>query len=161
MTDVKRQSSIGLTFFSKLVIYASLLWIGQDLVSLCDLFEPVLGVGIAVLVRVELESHLPVGLPDLIFIGVRGDAQDFVEIFACWFYGKAGSVLLRPGAFLWIKRTVTLETKPKKKLIKSLTKKKKNQSIVQSFTYRCIMHIGNRQRFYQKASQKCKFLLQH
>ena len=73
-------SGLPLTFLSKLVIYAPLLGVGQDLIGFCDLFEPVLCVSVAVLVWVKLQSHLPVSLLDFIFIGVRGDAQDFVEI---------------------------------------------------------------------------------
>lgn len=92
--------SLTLTFFSKLVIYASLFGVSQDLVGLCDLFEPVFCIGITVLVRVELESHFSVGLLDLIFIGFRGDTQDFVEVFAGRFDGKTGRVLLRLGALL-------------------------------------------------------------
>lgn len=71
-----------LTFLSKLVVYASLLGVSQDLVGLCDLLELVLGVGVAVLVWVELEGQLPVGLLDLVLVGFRGDTQDFVEVFA-------------------------------------------------------------------------------
>lgn len=71
-----------LTFFSKLVVYASLLGVGQDLVGLCDLLELVLGVGVAVLVWVELEGQLSVGLLDLVLVGLGGDAQDFVEVLA-------------------------------------------------------------------------------
>lgn len=90
----------NLTFFSELVVDASLLGVGQDLVGLCDLFELVFCISIAVLVRVELESHLPVGLLDLVFVGFGGDTQDFVEVLACGFDGKAGCVLLRLGALL-------------------------------------------------------------
>lgn len=89
-----------LTFFSKLVVYASLFGVSQDLVGFCDLFELVLCIGITVLVWVELESQFSVGLLDLIFIGFRGDTQDFVEVLACGFYGQTGRVLLRLGAFL-------------------------------------------------------------
>lgn len=94
------KSVVTLTFFSKLVIYASLFGVSQDLIGFCDLFEPVLCISIAVLVRVELESHFPIGLLDLIFIGFRGDTQDFVEVLACGLDGQTGCVLLRPGAFL-------------------------------------------------------------
>lgn len=95
-----------LTFFSKLVVYASLLGVSQDLVSLCDLLELVLCVGVAVLVRVELEGQLPVGLLDLVLIGLGGDAQDFVEVLAGGLDGEAGRVLLRFAAFLVETRTI-------------------------------------------------------
>lgn len=89
-----------LTFFSKLVVNASLLGVGQDFISFCDLFELLLRIWVTVLVWVELEGHLPVGLLDLIFIGLRQDAQDLVEVLACGFDGEAGRVLLRLGALL-------------------------------------------------------------
>lgn len=90
----------SLTFFPKLVIYASLFRVGQNLVGLCDLFEPVLCVGIAVLVWVELEGQLPVGFLDVVLVGFRGDTQDFVEVLACGLDGQTGQVLLRLAAFL-------------------------------------------------------------
>lgn len=93
--------TVSLTLFPKLVIYAFLFGVIQDLVGLSDLFEPVLCVGIAVLVRVELEGQLPVGFLDLVVIGFRGDAEDFVEVLACGLDGQAGRVLLRLAAFLW------------------------------------------------------------
>lgn len=101
MKSQQCQNSLSLTFLSELVVYASLLGVGQDLVGLCDLLEPVLCIGVAVLVWVELESQLPVGLLDLVLIGFVGDAQDFVEVLARGLDGQAGRVLLRPGALLW------------------------------------------------------------
>lgn len=65
---------LNLTFFSKLVIDASLLGVRQNLVSFCNLLKLVLRVWVAVLVWVELESQLPVGLLDLVLIGFVGDA---------------------------------------------------------------------------------------
>lgn len=93
--------SSKLTFFPKLVIDASLLGVSQDLISLCDLFELFFCISITILVWVELECQLPVGLLDLIFVGFWGDTQDFVEVLARGLNGQTGCVLLRPGALLW------------------------------------------------------------
>lgn len=118
MESQQCQNSITLTFFSKLVIYALLFGVSQDLVGLCDLFEPVLCISVAVLVWVELEGHLPVGFLDLIFIGIRGDTEDFVEVLACGFDGQAGCFRLRLGAFLW----------------------RQEQSDIRSFTFHIFIH---------------------
>ena len=99
-TILGSQLPLSLTFFSELVVYASLLGVGEDLVGLRDLLEPVLCVGVAVLVRVELEGHLPVGLLDLVLVGLGGDTQDFVEVLARGLDGEAGCVLLRLAALL-------------------------------------------------------------
>lgn len=88
------------TFFPKLVIYAPPLRVCEDLVSLCDLLEPVLCIRITVLVGVELEGQLPVGLLDLILVGLRRDAQHFVEVLAGGLGGQARRVGLRLAALL-------------------------------------------------------------
>lgn len=88
------------TFFPKLVIYAPLLRVCEDLVSFCDLLEPVLCIRVTVLVGVELEGQLPVGLLDLILVGLGRDTQHFVEVFAGGLGGQAGRLGLRLAALL-------------------------------------------------------------
>lgn len=89
------------TFFPKLVIYAPLRRVCEDLVSFCDLLESVLGIGVAVLVGVELEGQLPVGLLDLILVGLGRDAQHFVEVLAGGLGAQTRRVGLRLAALLW------------------------------------------------------------
>ncbi len=55
--------------------------IGQDVVGLGDLLEPLLGLLVAlVAVRVVLARELPVGLLDLLVGGVLADPQDLVVV---------------------------------------------------------------------------------
>ena len=58
------------------VVLLALLGIGEDVVGLLDLLEPLLGLGIArVVVRVVLAGELPVGLLQVVGGGVLGDAR--------------------------------------------------------------------------------------
>jgi len=50
---------------------------------------------------VELESHLPVGLLELVLVGFGDDTQHLVEVLAGGLDGQAGRVRLRLGAFLF------------------------------------------------------------
>ena len=58
----------------------SLVGITEDFISLCDLFEPLLGPGLLILVRVILQGELPVGLLDLVLTGVSLNAERVVVI---------------------------------------------------------------------------------
>lgn len=88
------------TFFPKLVVDAPLLRVCEDLVSLCDLLEPVLCICVTVLVGVELEGQLPVGLLDLVLVGLGRDGQHFVEVLAAGLGGQAWRVGLGLAALL-------------------------------------------------------------
>ena len=63
------------------VVPLALRLVGEDLVRLGRLLEPLLGLGVArVLVRVVLQGQLPIGLLDLVGRGVALHAEDFVII---------------------------------------------------------------------------------
>ena len=63
------------------VVALPLRLVGEDLVRLGRLLEPLLGLGVArVLVGVVLQGQLPIGFLDLFGRGVALDAKDFVII---------------------------------------------------------------------------------
>ena len=59
-------SSLAQPLLPEPVICRSLVGVAQHFIGLSNLLEPLLGVRLLVLVRVELEGHLPVGLLDLL-----------------------------------------------------------------------------------------------
>lgn len=68
--------------------------VAQDLVGLGDLLELFLRVVGLVLVRVELERHLPVGLFDVVATSIAIHAQNRVVVFSGHFVVKLCSILV-------------------------------------------------------------------
>ena len=68
--------------FSISVVGHPLVSVAQDLVGLGDLLESLLRVVGLVLVGVELQGHLPVGLLDVVAAGLAVDPQDAVIVLA-------------------------------------------------------------------------------
>ena len=62
------------------VVRAPLVLVPEHLVRLGDLFKPLLGVLRLVLVRVELERHLPIGLLNVLLRDILPHAQDGVVV---------------------------------------------------------------------------------
>lgn len=69
-----------LTFLPILVVHSSLFGVTQHVVSLRDLLELLLGIGVFILIGVILEGHFPVGFLDFILVGSRLDAQNLVVV---------------------------------------------------------------------------------
>ena len=77
------------------VVGGPLVGVGEDLVGLGDLLEALLRVARLVLVGVEFQGHLPVGLLDVVRPGVARDAEDGVVILAHGGRGDRSGVWLR------------------------------------------------------------------
>src|SRR5262249_24826700 len=62
------------------VVHLPLLGVGEHLVGLCDLLEPLLRLRVRVDVRVQLPGEPPVGLLDLVGTRVAADSEDSVVV---------------------------------------------------------------------------------